>query len=59
MTDTQRRAAIFQAIEEETKAMTASRKRARDTLIGEGIYDEDGELAEEFRNADSCEYANA
>jgi hypothetical protein len=59
MTDTQRRAAIFQAIEEETKVMTATKKKARDTLIGEGIYDEDGELSEEFRNADNREHANA
>ncbi|MEA3010503.1 MAG: hypothetical protein QOJ91_2195 [Sphingomonadales bacterium] len=59
MTDTQRRAAIFQAIEEETKVMTATKKKARETLIGEGIYGEDGQLSEEFRDSDNRKYANA
>jgi hypothetical protein len=59
MTDTQRRAAIFQAIEEETKVMTASKKKARETLIEEGIYGQDGELAEEFCGEKKLEHADA
>lgn len=57
MTDTQRRAAIFHAIEEETKAMTTSKKKAREALIKEGIYDANGELAKEFCSDD--EHADA
>lgn len=59
MTDQQRRAAIFQAIEEETQAMTVSKKKAREALISEGIYDEKGDLAEEFCAADDHEHADA
>lgn len=47
MTDARRRA-LFAAIEEETKLMTSSKEEARRVLISEGIYDEDGELTEEF-----------
>jgi hypothetical protein len=39
---------LLKGIEEYTKRATVSPEVARATLIREGIYTEDGELAEEF-----------
>lgn len=48
MTDTERNAKIKRLIEKHTAANTVSRDVARRTLIAEGIYTEDGELAAEY-----------
>ncbi len=48
MKSEERHRKIREAIAEYTKEATASPAIARATLISEGIYTEDGELAEEF-----------
>jgi hypothetical protein len=48
MTQSERNEAIKKLIEKRTKKTTASRKVARDTLIGEGVYTKKGELRVEY-----------
>lgn len=48
MTHEQRNAKIIAHIERYTKEKTATKEMARQTLIDEGIYTEDGELMTEF-----------
>lgn len=48
MTDEQRRAAIKKLIKDYTAKMTVSKKVARETLISEGIYTANGDLAPEY-----------
>ena len=48
MTDPERRAAILQLIADYTKKNTVDQKTAREALIREGIYDQDGKLLPEF-----------
>jgi hypothetical protein len=48
MTHAQRNQKILEAIAKETARAIASRKIARDTLIGEGIYTTEGKLRAEF-----------
>jgi hypothetical protein len=44
----ERRAAIKRLIDHQTKIITSSSEVARRTLIAEGIYNDDGNLAAEY-----------
>ena len=48
MTREQRNEKILKAIEEATAKGTVSKKKARDTLVSEGIYTTKGKLKVEF-----------
>ncbi len=48
MTSDAQRAAIKKMIERHTKAVTTSKKAARDSLIKEGVYTRDGKLAPSY-----------
>lgn len=49
MKDTNRRAAVLEVIRAKTAINIASRKTARDALIAEGIYTQNGALRAEFK----------
>jgi hypothetical protein len=51
MTDAQRRSAVMSLISQHTAASTTSKKVARETLIGEGIYTKKGHLRVAFGGA--------
>lgn len=48
MTDEERRAAIKKLIKDYTAKITVSKEAAREALIAEGIYTENGDLAPEY-----------
>lgn len=48
MTHAQRNQKILAAIAEQTERAVSSKKTARETLIGEGIYTAKGQLRAEF-----------
>jgi hypothetical protein len=48
MTSEAQRAAIKKMIEQHTKAVTTSKQAARDSLVREGVYTHNGELAPSY-----------
>lgn len=48
MTSEAQRALLKKIIERHTKKVTATKKAARDSLVKEGFYTEEGKLTEEY-----------